>query len=62
MNEKQLRKSGAELARDIRKIDRQYPGWSIKEWNQQVRKSVQQYMDSVRHFYKVNGDWDETEV
>lgn len=62
MNEQQLRKSAAELARDIRKMERQYPGWSIKEWNEHVRKTIKHYMDSVRYFFKANGDWDETEV
>lgn len=61
MNEQQLRKSAAELAKDLRKMERK-GSWTISEWNSVVRNTVGIYMSNTRIFYKVNGDWNETQV
>jgi hypothetical protein len=57
MNEKTLRKLAAELARDCRSIDKQ-GNWSIRDWNNRVRRTYRNYMTSTRTFHRVHDSWE----
>jgi len=57
MNEKELRRKAARLARECRAIERK-GDWTIKGWNDQVRATVQGYMKNTRYFHQVHGMWD----
>jgi hypothetical protein len=57
MNMKQLRKSAAELARDCRKIERKGE-WTTREWNDQVRSAIRNYMNNALRFHRAHGTTD----
>jgi hypothetical protein len=59
MNKQELRKNAAKLAIDIRAMEKQYPDWTIKDWNEQVRSTVQTFMKGQESWLRANGYWEE---
>lgn len=53
MNEAQLRKNAAELARDIRRIPL-LGNWTRKQWNDKVRVTIRHYLANMRRFFAAN--------
>jgi len=59
MNEKELRKKAAELARECRSIPRKT--LTIRENVRAIRAAVKGYMVNIRRFHRVHGTWTEDE-
>lgn len=57
-NMKQLRNKAAELARECRAINKS-GNWSIKEWNDQVRSTIRNYMKNTLRFNRAHGTWED---
>lgn len=58
MNERQLRKDAADLARKSRSFER-FGQWGVKEWNDKVRLSYLGFMLRMRRFYKQHDVWED---
>lgn len=59
MNERELRRKAAELARECRAINKS-GSWTIKAWNEGVRMTIRHYMSSTRRFCRVHEMWEES--
>jgi hypothetical protein len=57
MNEQQLRREAAALARDCRKINKS-GSWTIREWNESLRKTYRTFMTNMRIFHRIHGTWE----
>lgn len=53
MTEQQIRNKAAELAREIRAIERT-GDWTIRAWNNQVRSAIRGYINNTRYFWRAN--------
>jgi hypothetical protein len=53
MTEQELRSNAAQLAREIRAMERK-GDWSIRQWNRQVRLAVRGYMRNTLQFLRSN--------
>lgn len=59
MNERQLRREAAQLARECRAI-RRSGSWTIREWNNSVRANLRSFMNNMRRFHHIHDTWERT--
>lgn len=52
-SEQRIRRNAAGLARDVRRIELA-GDWTRREWNNQVRIAIRQYISNTRKFLRAN--------